>query len=49
LTGVDENNIARNYNSIGMAYQSMGHYDAAMEDLQKDLQKSLEIQVLFGN
>ena len=45
LTGVDENNIARNYNSIGTAYQSMRQYDAAMENFQK----SLEIQVLFGN
>ena len=45
LNGVDETCIASSYGSIGTAYDIMGQYDAAMEHLQK----SLEIQVIFGN
>ena len=45
LNGVDETIIASSYGNIGMAYDTMGQYDAAMEHYQK----SLEIQVLFGN
>jgi tetratricopeptide (TPR) repeat protein len=45
LNGVDQTIIASIYGNIGMAYDTMGQNDAAMEHYQK----GLEIQVLFGN